>query len=80
MSGALPVTRGYVVAPQPPLRQLISVSFALPQPELVPALHARDIRSRFRGDAVAAMDSFGADLILWRGPPPGTGFLNYASA
>ena len=34
---------------------------------LSPALHRQPIRTRLRGDAVAAMDSFGADLTYF--PP-----------
>ena len=84
MSEPLLLTRGYLFAPEPPLRHPIAISFAIPQQELVlrhratgsqppdgsqpPTLrapHARDIRVRLRGDAVAGMDSFGADLTFF---------------
>ena len=65
MSGTFRVTRGYLFAPQPPLRQAINISFPLPQQELVLAPHPRDIRVRLRGDAVTEMDNFGADLTFF---------------
>ena len=64
-AGAFHVTRGYLFVPQPPPRQPISVSFALPEQELVLAPHARHIRVRLRGDAVTAMDNLGADLTFF---------------
>ncbi len=65
MSGTILVTRGYLFAPQPPLRKPIRVSYALPRQELVLAPHPRDIRVRLWGDAVTAMDNFGADLTFF---------------
>ena len=65
LPGAIRVTRGYLFASQPPLRQPISLSFALPRQELVLSPHPRDIRVRLRGDAVTAMDNFGADLTFF---------------
>ncbi len=64
-AGAYRVTRGYLFFPQPPLRQAISISFALPEQELVLAPHDPEIRVRLRGDAVTAMDNFGADLTFF---------------
>ena len=65
MSGTIRVTRGYLFAPQPPLRKPIRVSYALPRRSLVLAPHPRDIRVRLRGDAVTAMDNFDADLTFF---------------
>ena len=65
MSGTIRVTRGYLFAPQPPIRKPIRVSYALPRQALVLAPHPRDIRVRLRGDAVTAMDNFGADLTFF---------------
>ena len=65
MAGAYRVTRGYLFFPQPPLRQAISISFALPEQELVLVPHDPEIRVRLRGDAVTAMDNFGADLTFF---------------
>ncbi|MCY3959001.1 MAG: hypothetical protein OXG65_11980 [Chloroflexi bacterium] len=59
------VTRGYLFLPQPPLRQAISISFALPDQELILVPHDPKIRVRLRGDAVTAMDNFGADLTFF---------------
>lgn len=52
-----------------PAGTAIEARVDLPEREIVlsPGLHRRPIRARLRGDAVAAMDDFGADLT-WFDP------------
>ena len=44
---------------------MIAVPFPVPEHEVVLKHHTRNIRLRLRGDAVVAMDSFGADLTFF---------------
>jgi hypothetical protein len=58
-------TRGYLLLASPPVDQPIAVTFPVPEHEVVLKHHTRNIRVRLRGDAVVAMDSFGADLTFF---------------
>jgi hypothetical protein len=55
----------YLFFAQPPVGSSIELAFPLAEQELVLKHPGRDIRVRLRGDAVAAMDDFGADLTFF---------------
>lgn len=55
----------YLYFATPPINQPIEISLPLPTQELVLAHPDRDIRVRLRGDAVVAMDNFGADWTFF---------------
>lgn len=60
-------TKGYLFFARPPVRKLIQINFPLKTQELVLSgrVHVHPIRVRLQGDAVAAMDNFGADLTFF---------------
>ncbi len=57
--------RLFVASPR--VGQTVEIAFALPERVITLHHRTRDIRVRLRGDAVAAMDNFGADLTFF--PP-----------
>ena len=57
--------QGYLLIPEPPVDQWVSVSFPLAEREMTLKHSQRDIRVRLRGDMVSAMDNFGADLTFF---------------
>ena len=59
------VDRGFLFFAQPPLREPLEIHFALAEEELVLQHRTRAIRARLRGDAVVAMDNFGAELTFF---------------
>ncbi len=59
------IDAGYLVIADPPINQALSIAFPLPEEEIVLAHRTRQIRTRLRGDAVLAMDNFGADLTFF---------------
>ena len=65
LSGLPRFTCGHLFVAEPPLGQPITVSFPLLEDEVVLKHRTRDIRVRLRGDAVVAMDDFGADLTFF---------------
>ena len=56
---------GYFLVPEPPLNRPISFRFPLPTEQITMRHRTRDIRVRFRGDEVVAMDNHGADLTYF---------------
>lgn len=56
---------GYLVLSQPPLNHWITIRFELTEREIVLSHRTRDIRVRLRGDSVAAMSNFGAELTYF---------------
>lgn len=59
--------KGYLFFARPPVRRPIRIDFPLKTQELVLAgrVHIQPIRVRLQGDAVTAMDNFGADLTFF---------------
>ena len=57
----------YLFIAEPPVGERIAIKFPLKEQELVLSerLHIQPIRVRLRGDAVVAMDNFGADLTFF---------------
>ncbi|MCE2439592.1 MAG: hypothetical protein J4F39_09215 [Candidatus Latescibacteria bacterium] len=58
-------TNGYLYIARPPLNRPITFEFPLVEREIVLRHRTRKIRVRLRGDEVAAMDNFGADLTFF---------------
>ena len=58
-------TNGYLYFARPPLNRPITFEFPLVEREIVLRHRTRKIRVRLRGDEVAAMDNFGADLTFF---------------
>jgi len=56
---------GYLFIADPPVNCTISFSFPLATEEITMKHKTRDIRVRFRGDEVIAMDNHGADLTYF---------------
>jgi len=61
----LTLTNGYLFIAQPPVNRWISIAFPLAAQTLTLRHRTRQIRVRMQGDAVAAMDNFGADLTFF---------------
>ena len=57
----------YLFIAEPPVGECIAIKFPLKEQDLVLSerLHIQPIRVRLRGDAVMAMDNFGADLTFF---------------
>ena len=58
-------SNGYLVFSESPVGRRFDVGFNLAQRQLVLKHRTRDIRVKLRGDAVVAMDNFGADLTYF---------------
>jgi hypothetical protein len=58
-------TNGYFIVAEPPVNRPISFEFPLATEEITMHHKTRDIRVRFRGDEVVAMDNHGADLTYF---------------
>ena len=58
-------TNTYLFIAEPPLNRWITVAFPLATQTLTLHHRTRDIRVRLQGDAVAAMENFGADLTFF---------------
>ena len=56
---------GYLLIAEPPVNREVAIDFPLAEEEIVMEHRTRDIRVRLHGDEVAAMDSFGADVIFF---------------
>jgi hypothetical protein len=56
---------GYMVFPDPPVNQPITIDYALLMHETVLNHRTRNIRVRWKGDSVVAMDNFGASLTYF---------------
>ena len=67
VKGAAPprIDSGFLFFAQPPLHTPIEIRFDLAEEELVLRHRTRSICARLRGDAVVAMDNFGADLTFF---------------
>lgn len=61
----LQFTNGYLFIAEPPVNRWITIAFPLATQTLTLHHRTRDIRARLRGDAVAAMENFGADLTFF---------------
>ncbi|MEZ4731521.1 MAG: hypothetical protein R3E79_30755 [Caldilineaceae bacterium] len=61
----LQVTNSYLYLPEPPVNRWVSIRFPLATQTLTLHHRTRDIRVRLQGDAVVAMDNFGADLTFF---------------
>lgn len=61
----LQFTNNYLYIPEPPVNRWVSIRFPLAPQTLTLHHRTRDIRVRLQGDAVAAMDNFGADLTFF---------------
>ena len=61
----LRMANGYLFVAEPPLNRPITMAFELPTEEIVLAHRTREIKARLRGDEVAAMESFGANLTFF---------------
>ena len=59
------LNNGYAFFPQPPVNWPIGFRFPLSGREITLKHTTRDIRVRLRGDTVAAMEDFGADLTFF---------------
>ena len=57
--------KGYLVIAEPPVNRPIEIKFPLVVQEIELKHQARTIRTRLRGDAVEAMENFGADLTFF---------------
>ena len=64
-AGEVRHTGGYVLIAEPPTDRWITFEFPLVDQEIVLRHRTRQIGTRLRGDAVAAMESFGADLTFF---------------
>jgi hypothetical protein len=58
-------SNGYFFIAEPPVNRTISFDFPLAGEEITMKHRTRDIRVRFRGDEVVAMDNHGADLTYF---------------
>ena len=56
---------GYLVVSRPAIGRWITIQFELTERELVLSHRTRQIKVRLRGDSVAAMSNFGADLTFF---------------
>ena len=55
----------YLFLPQAPVNVPLCMKYELPERQLLLSHRTRDIQVRLRGDAVVAMDNFGADLTFF---------------
>ena len=58
-------SNGYLLIAEPPVNRDIAIDFPLKEEEIEMKHRTRNIRVRLRGDEVAAMDSFGADVTFF---------------
>ena len=58
-------SHGYIILPRPPANREIRIRYTLPLQDIILRHRTRSIRVRLRGDEVAAMDNFGADLTFF---------------
>jgi len=65
IAGAPLFTNGYLFVAHPPVNREIVIEFPLAEEEITLVHQEREIRTRMRGDAVAAMENFGADLTFF---------------
>lgn len=56
---------GYLVLSQPPVNRWITIRFELAERDIVLSHRTREIKVRLRGDSVAAMSNFGAELTFF---------------
>ncbi|MBX3014191.1 MAG: hypothetical protein KF832_21900 [Caldilineaceae bacterium] len=59
------ITNGYLFIAEPPVNRWITVAFPLAEQTITLHHRTRDIRVQLVGDAVAAMENFGADLTFF---------------
>ena len=65
LRGTRHFTNGYLLIAEPPVDEMLSFEFPLPQQEIVLVHRDREIRTLLRGDQVEAMENFGADLTFF---------------
>ena len=58
-------TNGYLLLSRPPVNRPLTVQFTLPDSTITLKHRSRDIRAHLTGDAVVAMENFGADLTFF---------------
>jgi len=58
-------SNGYLFIAEPPVNRPVVINYELATEEIVLNHRTRDIRVRLRGDEVAAMDNFGADVTFF---------------
>jgi len=59
------IHNGYLVLSKPPVNRWITIQFDLAERDIVLSHRTRDIKVRLRGDSVAAMSNFGAELTYF---------------
>jgi hypothetical protein len=59
------MTNGYLFIAQPPVNRWITIAFPLATQSLTLHHRTRQINVRLQGDAVVAMQNFGADLTFF---------------
>jgi hypothetical protein len=59
------ITNSYLLIAEPPVNRWITIRFPLTIQTLTLSHRTREIRVRLRGDVVAAMENFGADLTFF---------------
>lgn len=59
------IQNGYMLFPNPPLNKPVLIDFTLPTRETVLKHRTRNIRVRWKGDSIVAMDNFGASLTYF---------------
>ena len=59
------MSNGYLFVAEPPLNRPLTIAYELATEEIVLEHRTREIRARLRGDEVAAMQNFGADLTFF---------------
>ena len=65
VAAPLHFTNGYLFIAEPPVNRWMTIAFPLATQTLTLHHRTRDIRVRLQGDAVAAMENFGADLTFF---------------
>ena len=59
------VSNGFLVFPDPPINEPLSLKFELSGQTLTLKHRTRNIQVQTKGDCISAMDNFGADLIFF---------------
>jgi hypothetical protein len=60
-----PASNGYLVFPEAAAARPIVIDLPMPERSIVLKHRTREIRMKLRGDAVTAMENFGADLTFF---------------
>ena len=65
VAAPLHFTNGYLFIAEPPVNRWVTIAFPLTSQTLTLHHRTRDINVRLQGDAIAAMQNFGADLTFF---------------